>query len=623
LEKDRTDPNEFLEARLRRGLKTILNEEGDWLVFLPGTGEIRRAEAKIKGDPDFDGRVLLPLHGGLTAQEQRRVLGPAERPKIVLATSLAETSLTVPGVRVVVDAGLSRREVYNPYSGLAALHTFPANQSSMRQRAGRAGRERPGICLRLCSAAEFQGRPQYEPPEIMRADLAAAMLQALAAGYPALEKLSWLESPPAARLEGARRVLGDLGALDAAGELTDWGRRLARAPLHPRLAAAALWCNAGNPEEARALIHALILLSEEKAGHLDFITALTRFEPQGQGNRLATQLRDWLREELKDSEAPQGPFEARLSSALLRAFPDQVGYCRKGADKRGEARFALAGGGEAFSKDEQLRVQAGYFLLLEMLEQKNVQGQGGLPRVMTLLPLEEEALLEAPPRLLREERALEFDKERQRVQARQRLSYGTLTLSESSGMDEASKAEASELLWKQAQEAGLQAFCPEGQPERYLARREFALRQGPLDLGGEAELWKVIEEAARSGATSFAELRGADPLARVLEAAGPEARRQLELRAPKSVKLAQGRELSVHYEAGKEPWAASKLQDFFGMKQGPRLGQLPLTLHLLAPNQRAVQITTDLAGFWEREYPRLKSELGRKYPRHKWPENPV
>jgi ATP-dependent helicase HrpB len=625
LEKDRSDLNEFVEAKVRRGLKEIAHESGDWLVFLPGTGEIRRAEAKLRGDPLFDGRAILPLHGGLSTQEQRAVLGPSLKPKIVLATSVAETSLTVPGVRVVVDAGLSRREVFNPYSGLSALHTFPANQSSMQQRAGRAGREQPGVALRLCSAAEYASRPQYEPPEIMRADLAQAMLQALAAGYPPLESLSWLEPLPAPRVEGARRVLGDLAALDAQGNITPLGRRLARAPMHPRLAFAALMAGAVGHEERELLVKALILLSEERARHLDFWVALQRFEPQGSALRLRTQLNDWLKEELKESKAPTASFEERLSSALLRAFPDQVGYTRKGSDKRGETRFALATGGEATAKDESMRLQPGYYLLLEMLEQKNVQGHGNAPRVMTLLPLGEEALLEAPPRLMKEERLIRFDAERQKIEAQLRLSYGALTVSESPAKDEGSLKEATALLMKHAREAGLSSFCPEGQPGRYLARRAFALGQGPIELAGEEEMWRHLEQAAQGGALSFQALRAADPLARVLEAAPHEARKALDARAPKSVKLAGGRELSVNYEEGKEPWAASRLQDFFGMRDTPRIGihKAPLTVHLLAPNQRALQITSDLAGFWEREYPRIKSELGRKYPRHKWPENPV
>jgi ATP-dependent helicase HrpB len=358
----------------------------------------------------------------------------------------------------------------------------------------------------------------------MRADLAAAMLQALAAGYPPLESLSWLEPLPAVRVEGARRVLNDLGALDAQGMITPLGRRLARAPMHPRLAFAALKCGAVGNEEREVLVKALILLSEERARNLDFWTALSRFEIQGQGHKLRTQLNDWLKEELKEAKAPDSPFEGRLGSALLKAFPDQVGYTRKGSDKRGEARFALATGGEAMAKDDMLRLEPGYYLLLEMLEQKNVQGFGNAPRVMTLLPTSEEALLEAPPRLMKEESLIRFDEERQKIDAKFRLSYGALLLSEAPTQDPAVLAEASHVMLKKAKEAGLSAFCPEGQPGRYLSRRAFALSQGPLNLPGEEELWAYVEEAVKGGALSFADLRGIDPLARALEAAGPEAR---------------------------------------------------------------------------------------------------
>lgn len=256
LEKDRSDPTEPLERRLIRGLKGLEREAGHWLVFLPGMAEIRRAETRLKGDPHFDGREIHVLHGSLSPEEQRSVLRPGTREKIILASAIAETSLTVPGVRVVVDAGLSRREVFNPYSGLASLQTFPANQSSMQQRAGRAGREAAGMCLRLCSAAEYQARPQFEAPEITRADLTSASLQAHAAGFKDFLELEWLDAPPPAQLLAAQELLGDFGALSAEGALTALGQRLARAPLDPRLAILALECGVQNDAEEGALLGA-------------------------------------------------------------------------------------------------------------------------------------------------------------------------------------------------------------------------------------------------------------------------------------------------------------------------------------------------------------------------------
>jgi ATP-dependent helicase HrpB len=304
----------------------------------------------------------------------------------------------------------------------------------------------------------------------------------------------------------------------------------------------------------------------------------------------------------------------------MRAFPDQVGYCRKGSDRRGEAKFALASGGEAMARDESLRLEPGYYLLLELLDQKNVQGFGGLPRVTSLFPLDPASLLEGPARLLREEENVSFDDERQKLSLGSRLKYGELLVSEGDSMNEAGRAKGKKLMLEKAHAAGLSAFCAEGQPARYLNRRKFA----GIDSPGEEAMWAVIDQAIESGAQSFAELRGADPLARVLDAAGHDARKLLDINAPKSLKLPSGREVSITYEEGKEPWIASRMQDFFGLKETPKIGpkRTPLTLHLLAPNQRAQQVTSDLAGFWEREYPKIRKELMRKYPKHQWPEEP-
>lgn len=233
-EKDRSDPNEYLDRKVARNLRDIYGAEGDILVFLPGTGEIRRTAGKLASDPFFDSRRVMQLHGQLSPAEQRAVLAPADKPKVILATNVAETSLTVPGVRVVVDAGVTRRDAFNPINGLSALVTLPASQAAMTQRAGRAGREAPGKCLRLCSAAEYQARARYDEPELQRADLTGALLQSLAAGFGDLGALPWLEAPPQAHLDAAWAVLDELGAVDAEKNLTPKGAALARAPLHPR-----------------------------------------------------------------------------------------------------------------------------------------------------------------------------------------------------------------------------------------------------------------------------------------------------------------------------------------------------------------------------------------------------
>jgi ATP-dependent helicase HrpB len=623
LEKERSDPNEPVERRVVRGLREVYAAAGDILVFLPGVGEIRRTAARLAGDPFFERRRVLQLHGQLSPAEQRAVLGPADKPKLILATNVAETSLTVPGVRVVVDAGLTRRDAFNPFNGLSALVTLPASQAAMAQRAGRAGREAPGLCLRLCSPAEFQARARYDEPELQRADLTGPLLQALAAGYGDLAELPWLEPPPAGHLDAAWAALRELGAVDAARRLTPKGAALARAPLHPRLAALAWEARAGSSAEWDSLLACLSLLNEGRLRELDFWTALKRWEPQGVSRQLARQLSDWLEREKGRPAAVLGEWQERLAMALIQAFPEQVAFSRQGSDRRGEAKFVLAGGSEAVCRNEAWGLKPGFYFLAELLETRALGMTTALPRVQSLFPIQPEWILAALPERVKEESVLVWDAAAKRVQARERLAYGCLSLDEGEARSPAVKAAVAELLIREARKAGLGAFCGDGQPEKYLGRRAFILSLKPeLKLPGEDELWAVIERLAREGATSFQALAAADPL-RLLLDADPELRRTLEREAPSKLRLPSGREIAIHYEPGKAPWVAARLQDFFGMRETPRVAGQPLTLHLLAPNQRPQQVTQDLAGFWEREYPRLRKELMRKYPRHAWPEDPL
>lgn len=635
LEKDRSDPAEPVERRVARGLREVYAAEGDILVFLPGTGEIRRTAGRLAGDPFFDSRRVLQLHGQLSPAEQRAVIGPAPstgagqapKPKVILATNVAETSLTVPGVRVVLDAGLTRRDAYNPFNGLSALVTLPASQAAMTQRAGRAGREAPGRCLRLCSAAEFNARARYDEPELQRADLASALLQALAAGFGSLADLPWLEAPPAGHIQAAQAVLEELGSLrdpaaEGEGPLTPKGLALARAPLHPRLAALAWEARAGSQAEWDSLLAALALLNEGRLRELDFWTALKRYEPQGVARQLFRQLSDWLEREKDRPSASQGPWLQRLALCLIQAFPEQVAFSRHGTDRRGEAKFVLAGGGEAGSRSDDLKVSEGFYFLAEIVESRKLGAAAGLPRVQSLFPIQPDWLLAAVPGRVKEEPVLAWDAAAKRVQLRERLAYGVLTLDEGEAHSEASRVAGAELLLKEARKAGLSAFCGDGQPDKYLSRRAFILQGKPqLELPGEEALWAVVEGLARDGALSFEALRSADPL-RLLLDRDPEIRRTLERETPSKLRLPSGRESSIHYEPGKAPWVASRLQDFFGLRESPLVAGQRLTVHLLAPNQRAQQVTQDLAGFWGREYPRLRKELMRKYPRHAWPEDP-
>jgi ATP-dependent helicase HrpB len=492
----------------------------------------------------------------------------------------------------------------------------------MTQRAGRAGREAPGKCLRLCSAAEFQARARFDEPELQRADLTGALLQSLAAGFGDLGALPWLEAPPAAHLDAAWIVLEELNAVDAEKKLTPKGAALARAPLHPRLASLAWEARAGSSKEWDDLMACLGLLNEGRLRELDFFTAIQRYEPMGPARQLFKQLSDWLEREKERPAATQGPWLERLAFALMQSFPEQLAFSRHGTDKRGEAKFVLAGGSEAMLRSDSFGVKPGLYFIAEVLETRALGLAAGMPRVQSLFPILPDWILAALPNRVKEEPVLAWDANAKRVSLRERLAYGVLSLDEGEAHSAAAKAAGAELLLKEAKKAGLGAFCGEGQPDKYLSRRAFILQGKPnLDLPGEDELWGVVEQLARDGALSFEALRSADPL-RLLLDQRPEVRKTLEAETPAKLRLPSGRETSIHYEAGKPPWVASRLQDFFGQRETPVVAGQRCTVHLLAPNQRPQQVTQDLAGFWEREYPRLRKELMRKYPRHAWPEDP-
>jgi ATP-dependent helicase HrpB len=300
-----------------------------------------------------------------------------------------------------------------------------------------------------------------------------------------------------------------------------------------------------------------------------------------------------------------------------------VGLSRQGTDRRGEARFALAGGGEASSRSDSFNITPGFYLLVEIVESRALGQAAGLPRAQSLLPIQPDWLLEALPGRCHEDVLVTWDAAAKRVQARERLMYGPLMLDEGEAKSDAAHLKMTETLMYEARKAGLAAFCGEGQPAKYLSRRDFSLHgAGPNApaLPDEEALWSVLHDAARQ-CRSFGDLVAHDILKQALDAV-PNARRFMDERCPGRLRLPSGKETSIHYEPGKPPWVASRMQDFFGMRESPKVGGQALTVQLLAPNQRPQQVTQDLAGFWEREYPRIRKELMRKYPRHAWPEDP-
>ncbi|HEX9241101.1 MAG TPA: ATP-dependent helicase HrpB [Anaeromyxobacter sp.] len=639
--------------------------DGDVLVFLPGAAEIRRAREALAEWADRGGVDVLPLHGDLPPDEQDRAVLPGPRRKVILSTNVAETSVTIEGVVAVVDAGLARVASHSPWSGLPTLELRKVSRASAAQRAGRAGRTRPGRALRLYTRADHDGRPEYDVPEILREDLAETVLALAALG--AGGAFEWLDAPPAASWEAGRALLLRLGAIDRAGAITEIGRAVLRVPGHPRAGRLVVEAaRRGAPDEG-ALLAALLGerdLRERRSlegaalpatgpsdllelAHVFEEAAAVRFAPERlrrmgaspgaaqaversrrQLQRVARELGGKRsRSGIASTSTSHGTAETEhaLLMATLAAYPDRVAR-RRGP---GSDEIVLAGGGSARLDPVSVVREAPLLVAVDAEERRGDRrppgGRSAEARVRIASAVTQEMLLDLFPDALRYDEALSWNAQAERVEATERLLYEDLVLEES----RAPRADPDAVAARLAEEAlarGARAFAEDGEVDHVLARLTFAAahaKDAGLAPPSEADVAAALRELC-AGRRSFAELREADLPGALLARLDPRARAALERLAPERVTLGGGRAVRIRYEAGKPPWIESRLQDFFGAAAGPAVagGRVPLVLHLLAPNQLAVQVTTDLAGFWERHYPAIRRELMRRYPRHAWPEDP-
>lgn len=544
---------------------------GDTLVFLPGMAEIRRCQAVLSGD-------VFPLHGQLEPAEQDRAMRAGPRPRIVLATNIAESSVTVEGVRRVIDSGLARVPSHSPWTGLPRLELRRISRSSAIQRAGRAAREGPGTCVRLYSEADFLAREAREVPEIQSGELSELALLLHVLGKPELE---WLDPPPAEAWKAAEELLERLAATYN-GELTGDGRRMARLPLHPRLARLLLEC----PDRTGCRL-AAVLSEGLGEGPGDVLLRLREANPAA------------VRQLERHLPRVEGP-APDPALAVLAAFPDRVAQ-RKG---RSEDLVMCDGAGLKMLGDPP----AAEFVVALDVEER-VQGKRAQRSLRLFCEIEAEWLLDG----CTEDVKLEYNASAGRVDRLERLLYGQLVLDETRRVAPPSPEAAAVLL------AAL------GRREPPFAEELEELRARVRWVFPEVELpsaRELLEELAGE-ATSLKQLEGLDWRWHALGRLTGAQRAKLQREAPARVDLAGRRGVKVLYQAEGQPIIASRLADFFGMTETPHIAGRPALLHLLAPNHRPVQITSDLAGFWERHYPKIRQELCRRYPRHPWPENPL
>lgn len=665
-----------LEAQVESAIARLLDEglKGDVLVFLPGAAEIRRCQSACADLAERFNLLVLPLHGDLSAAEQERVVRPADARKIILSTNVAETSVTIEGVAAVVDSGLVRIAGHSHWSGLPTLNVSRTSRASAAQRAGRAGRTREGRCLRLYTAQDFAQRPEYELPEIQRLDLSEAALELYAAGLSDLHGFEWFEAPEQGALAAAENLLRRLGAIDAKGRVTKTGARMSGLPLHPRLARMIVEAQARKVCAEGCLIAALVgerdirarnIFEERRApaaqrarniGSSDLLELFDLFmEARRTGfnaerlkrigldanvvkrvERVRRQLeRLTASEELKTELSDD--LERELLISILSGYPDRVARRRTSASEASAAGVVIElqlSNGRAASLAPESVVREAEFLVAIDAEERREAGRVGRRAGRTVVrvasAIEPEWLLDIFTDSITETVLTEWNLQSERVETLRRLMYDQIVLDESRTI-EAGQSEVTRRLAEQALLAGPEAFVETETLRYFLARNGFMRRTFP-----EKDFPSLDEQDVRAslaalceGRRSFAELREAVRAGELLDALRQrltfEQASLLEKMAPERVRLARGRTVRVNYEDDKPPWIASRLQDFFGMSEGPSIagGRKRLVLHLLAPSQRPVQVTSDLAGFWERHYQSVRRELSRRYPRHAWPEDPL
>ncbi|MBK7930929.1 MAG: ATP-dependent helicase HrpB [Bryobacterales bacterium] len=575
-----------LEEQVAQALERVAASglDGDVLVFLPGAREIRAAMRACEGTIARLGAEGLPLYGDLPPEEQDRALLPSARRKVIFSTNVAESSVTIDGVTVVIDSGLARVARDSVHTGLPELTVTRISQASAAQRAGRAGRTRPGRVIRLYPQEDLVRRAGHDTPEVLRRELSALCLELQAMGIGEPASLPWLDAPPEAAWQAAGELLRRIGA---AG---DDAARMARLPLHPRLAA--LLVEAGRRGAGELACEAAALLSSgdygrEARGGVDLLDAL-----HGQPSFATRRIRDQIARIARPARGSRD--DVGLLLAVLRGYPDRLRRLRDG-------KLAVA---------------------LDIEERKD----RAEPLLRLFARIEPEWLIDLFPDRIEERDGVEWHRMGERVESVSALLYEGVVLEETRGRA-VDPEQGAALLAQKAFETGLHRFVDHEEWAAYRLRRAFAAESCGIPALDENEVMAALREMC-FGLTSFSDLsvacRDGALMAALDTRLDAGARRRFEEMAPARLRLPSGRTAAVRYEAGKPPVVAARLQEFFGMKETPRIGgTTPLLIELLAPNMRPVQTTTDLAGFWERLYPQLRRELSRRYPKHSWPEDPL
>jgi ATP-dependent helicase HrpB len=633
-------PERLLALAVQRALHEC---EGDVLAFLPGAGEIRRALAMLEGMPEVKGSVaLLPLYGELPPAEQARALAPdpGGRRRVVLATNIAETSLTLPGVRAVVDSGLVRRAAFDPVTGMSRLETRRISRAAADQRAGRAGRVAEGACYRLWSEGAQRSLAAQTPPEIVEADLAPLALDLAEWGADQAMTLPWLDVPPAPMLDSARDLLQRLGALDDARRITAHGRALARLPTHPRLAH--LLLEARRRGESRLGAQLAAVLGERdllrgrpgEARDADVLARLDLVLGRGRGagdldpGAVARVRRnaELFERRLVDRRPAEGPTvdpRPSLGAAglLACAYPDRIGRRRTGD----APRFLLANGrGAAFAHVD--RLGRSEFIVALDLDDRDREA-----RILLAAALDRATLEAAADGRLRREVEVAWSSQDEAVVAREVERIDGLVIAEKP-LPRVPPEAALAAMQEGLRQLGVDALPWTDEARAFCARVGLARRSALPGTGDwpdfSAEALAVDHdwlEPWLEGITRRSHLARLPVMDALRLRLGAERCRRLDDWLPSHLTVPTGSRIRIDYLDDLAPCASMRMQEVFGMATTPRLadGRLPVTFKLLSPAQRPLQVTADLASFWRNAYVEVRKDMRGRYPRHYWPEDPL
>ena len=608
-------------------LEALKDQGGSLLVFLPGAGEIRRVEQKLRGNLP-DNVLIAPLYGNLKSEQQDQAISPAPegQRKVVLATAIAETSLTIEGVRVVIDSGQQRRAVFDPNSGMTRLVTGRVSRASAEQRKGRAGRIEPGVCYRLWSESEQFGLADFTPPEILEADLAPLVLELAQWGAREPDAVAWIDEPPAAHWQQAVALLQWLDMLDPDGAITPHGKAARELGIHPRLAHMVL---RGRSIGLGAPAAAMAALLEERdllgpGAGADMHERIRVFYGERRDRTLDVARLKAVRQSAKRLSGPTGaddpmPSETQVGRLLALAYPDRIARRRPG----NAARYQLSNGKGAALRDEDPLARHEWLVAAEL------DGRAREATIYLAAPVDIPDLeLDLADHIQDIEEAL-WDDSQGRIVARSVRKLGEVVLQENP-LARVDPELVQQGLINAIRKKGLESLPWSDESRQWRARMRLLAKTFPGDGwpdASDAALLQHLEEWLGPflvGMNRWTDLARVDLLAALNTLLDYPAQQQFQALAPTHLSIPTGQRVRLDYTADNGPVLAAKLQALFGWMETPTVagGRVPVVIHLLSPAQRPLAVTADLASFWRNAYPEVRKDMRGRYPKHPWPEDP-